>query len=67
MARTFRPDGIALGLSLVAVGVAWTLANMGRVDLLRTLRTWWPLTLVFWGVLELIATAQYRRRLGRSS
>jgi len=67
MPRTFRPDGIALGLALVALGVAWTLANLGRVDLLRTLRTWWPLTLVLWGVLELVATARYRRRLGRSS
>ena len=29
------------------------LANMGRVDLLYTLRTWWPLTLIVWGGLEL--------------
>ena len=67
MARTFRPEGIAFGLALVALGAAWTLANLGRVDLLRALRTWWPLALVLWGVLELVATAQYRRRTGRTS
>jgi hypothetical protein len=67
MARAFKPEGIAFGLALVALGTAWTLANLGRVDLLRALRTWWPLALVLWGVLELVATAQYRRRTGRAS
>jgi hypothetical protein len=67
MARAFKPEGIALGLALVALGVAWTLANLGHVDLLRAVRTWWPLALVLWGLLELVATAQYRRRTGRSS
>ena len=40
---------------LIAVGVAWLLGNAGRIDLLATLRGWWPLTLVLWGVLELVA------------
>jgi len=44
-----------LGLSLIGIGVVWLLANAGRADLLATLRAWWPLTLVVWGVLELIA------------
>ena len=57
MARPFKPEALVLGLTLVAVGVVWMLANAGRVDLLGTLRAWWPLTLVVWGALELIASA----------
>jgi hypothetical protein len=60
MPRPFRPEALVLGLSLVAVGVAWILGNAGRIDLLGTLRTWWPLTLVVWGVLELVAFAIQR-------
>jgi hypothetical protein len=57
MARPFKPEVLVLGLSLIAVGVAWLLGNAGRIDLLATLRTWWPMTLVLWGVLELVAFA----------
>jgi len=57
MARRFKPEVLVLGLSLIAVGVAWLLGNAGRIDLLATLRTWWPMTLVVWGVLELVAFA----------
>jgi hypothetical protein len=55
MARPFRPETLVLGLSLIAIGVAWLLGNAGRIDLLGTLRAWWPATLVVWGVLELVA------------
>jgi hypothetical protein len=55
MARPFRPEVLVLGLTLIAVGVAWLLGNAGRIDLLATLRAWWPLTLVVWGALELVA------------
>jgi cell wall-active antibiotic response 4TMS protein YvqF len=55
MARTFRPEVLVLGLTLIAVGVVWLLGNAGRIDLLATLRAWWPLTLVVWGALELVA------------
>jgi membrane protein implicated in regulation of membrane protease activity len=55
MARPFRPEVLVLGLSLIAVGVAWLLGNAGRIDLLAALHAWWPLTLVVWGVLELVA------------
>lgn len=48
-----RIEGLVVGASLLAVGVLWTLSNLGRLDLLETLRTFWPLTLVFWGALEL--------------
>jgi hypothetical protein len=61
MPRPFRPEALVLGLTLVGVGVAWILGNAGRIDLLGTLRTWWPLTLVVWGVLELAALAIDRK------
>jgi hypothetical protein len=58
----FRPEGLVLGLVLVAVGVLWTLSNLGRLDLLSTLRTWWPMALVLWGLLELADVAARRSR-----
>jgi hypothetical protein len=57
MAGSFRPEGLVLGLILVAVGVLWTLSELGRLDLLSTLRTWWPVALVVWGLVELAAAA----------
>jgi hypothetical protein len=57
MGRRFRPETLVLGLTLIGVGTAWMLANAGRIDLLATLHAWWPLTLVVWGVLELVAVA----------
>jgi len=63
VSRDFRPDGIVFGLILVALGVLWTLSNLGRIDMLETLRRWWPLTLVVWGALELLAVL-HRRSLG---
>jgi hypothetical protein len=53
----FSPEGLTLGIGLVAVGVLWTLSNLGQVDLLYALRTWWPLSLVLWGGLELVDLA----------
>jgi hypothetical protein len=55
VARPFRSEGLVLGLLLVAVGSAWMAANLGMIDLLSTLRTWWPASLVLWGVVELVA------------
>jgi len=57
-----RVEGIVLGLGLLGLGTAWLLANLGRVDLLHTLRTWWPLTLIVWGVLELYQSLSARAR-----
>jgi len=51
--RAFSPETLTLGIGLVAIGVLWTLSNLGRVDLLQALRTWWPLLLILWGGLEL--------------
>jgi len=53
MPAGLKPETLVLGLGLTALGVLWTLANLGWLDLLATLRTWWPLALVVWGLLEL--------------
>ena len=65
MAASVRVEGIVLGLALLGLGTVCLLANLGQVDLLRTLRTWWPLTLIVWGVLELYQALAARAR-GRS-
>jgi hypothetical protein len=52
--RAFSSEGLTLGAGLIGIGVLWTLSNMGHVDLLHALRTWWPLLLVLWGLLELV-------------
>jgi hypothetical protein len=53
MAASFSIERVVLGFALLALGVLWMLANAGRLDLLSTLRTWWPSLLVLWGGLEL--------------
>jgi hypothetical protein len=60
----FSPEGVTLGVCLVALGVLWTLSNLGRVEILPVVRTWWPLSLALWGVLEL-AELWIRRSSGR--
>jgi hypothetical protein len=62
----FSPEGVTFGVSLVLLGVLGTLANLGRLELLPLLRTWWPLTLVLWGVLELADLWIRRSSSGRS-
>ena len=52
MAR-FKVESFVAGVCLLALGVFWTLANLGLLDLLGTLRTWWPASLVVWGAAEL--------------
>lgn len=49
----YKPETLVVGLGLTAIGILWTLGNLGRIDFLATLRTWWPLSLVVWGLLEL--------------
>jgi hypothetical protein len=58
----FSPEGLTLGLCLVALGLLWTLSNLGRLELLPLLRTWWPLSLVLWGLLELLDLGVRRGR-----
>ena len=54
MAPRFKAESIVLAVCLIALGLVWTLGNMGRVDTLFVLRKWWPASLVLWGVLELV-------------
>jgi hypothetical protein len=63
---SIRVEGIVLGVCLVALGTVWTLANLGRLELLDTLRRWWPASLVLWGLLEVVAAAGRRARAGRT-
>ena len=65
MAQPFKPETLVLGVALIVVGVLWTLGNHGAIDLLGTLRRWWPASLVLWGSLELYRTFADRRS-GRS-
>lgn len=65
MARPFKSEGLVLGLLLVGLGLVWMAANLGRLDLLATLRTWWPASLVMWGVIELVSFAISRTTEGR--
>jgi hypothetical protein len=60
MARP-RPETLVLGVALIVLGVLWTLANISTLDLLGTLRRWWPATLVLWGFLELYRSWADRR------
>ncbi len=62
----FSPEGVTFGACLVALGVLGTLANLGRIELLPMLRTWWPLSLVLWGALELLDLWTRRSSKGRS-
>jgi len=62
----FSPEGVTFGACLVALGVLGTLANLDRIELLPILRTYWPLSLVLWGVLELVALWGRRSTHGRS-
>ena len=57
-----KVEAVVLGLALLGLGTACMLANLGRVDLLYTLRTWWPLTLIVWGGLELYQAVSARAR-----
>lgn len=56
----FSAEGVTLGVCLVALGVLWTLSSLGRVEMLPLVRTWWPLSFVLWGVLELVDLAVRR-------
>jgi len=60
MAASFSIERIVIGFALLGLGVLWLLANAGRIDLLSALRTWWPLLLVLWGGLELVAALSRR-------
>jgi hypothetical protein len=61
MATRTNTEGIVVGFSLIGLGLLWMLSNMGRLELLSAVRTWWPLVLVLWGALELLNTRAHKR------
>jgi DUF4097 and DUF4098 domain-containing protein YvlB len=55
-----RSSGLFSGLVLMTVGALLLLRNYGHLDLNSFLSRWWPLLIIFWGVIKL-----YERTLGR--
>jgi DUF4097 and DUF4098 domain-containing protein YvlB len=55
-----RSSGLFTGLVLLSVGFLLLLHNYGHLDLHDFLSRWWPLLIVFWGVVKL-----YERTMGR--
>ncbi len=55
-----RSSGLFSGLVLVTVGVLLLMRNYGNFDLVRFFTHWWPLIIIFWGVIKL-----YERTAGR--
>ena len=53
MGARVNAERVVFGVGLIALGTFWLLANAGWIDLLATLRRWWPSILVVWGLLEL--------------
>ncbi len=61
MAKTqSRTSGLFSGLVLISVGALILAHNYGRLDMGDFFRRWWPLLIVFWGVVKL-----YERTVGR--
>ena len=55
-----RSSGLFSGLVLITVGVLVLLRNYGHLDLGEFFKHWWPLIIIFWGVIKL-----YERTAGR--
>jgi hypothetical protein len=60
MARTqTRSSGLFSGLVLISAGVILLLHTFGHLDLAHFFGRWWPLIIIFWGVVKL-----YERTVG---
>lgn len=57
-------EALVAGIALIALGVLWMLANLGRLDLLDTVHHWWPSILVLWGALALARALARRNPAG---
>ena len=55
-----RSSGLFSGLVLLSVGILLLLHNYGHLDLHAFFARWWPLLIIFWGVVKL-----YERTAGR--
>jgi hypothetical protein len=55
-----RSSGLFSGLVLITVGVLMLLHYYGNLDLGEFVKHWWPLIIIFWGLIKL-----YERTVGR--
>jgi DUF4097 and DUF4098 domain-containing protein YvlB len=55
-----RSGGLFSGLVLISVGTILLLHNYGHLELGAFFTRWWPLLIIFWGIIKL-----YERTLGR--
>ena len=55
-----RSSGLFSGLVLITVGLLILLRNYGHLDLQHFFTHWWPLLIIFWGLVKL-----YERTAGR--
>ncbi|HYA64129.1 MAG TPA: DUF4097 family beta strand repeat-containing protein [Candidatus Sulfotelmatobacter sp.] len=55
-----RSSGLFSGLVLLSVGILLLLHNYGHLELHTFFTHWWPLLIIFWGVVKL-----YERTVGR--
>jgi len=61
MARTqARSGGLFSGLVLLSAGILLLLHNYGHLDLHEFFTRWWPLLIIFWGIVKL-----YERTVGQ--
>jgi len=55
-----RSGGLFSGLVLISVGILLLLHNYGHLELSSFFTRWWPLLIIFWGLIKL-----YERTVGR--
>lgn len=55
-----RNSGFFSGLVLISVGILLVLHNYGHLELQEFFRRWWPLLIIFWGMVKL-----YERTAGQ--
>jgi len=56
-----RSSGLFTGLVLISVGVILLLHYYGHLELREFFRHWWPLLIIFWGVIKLFERTMGRR------
>ncbi len=55
-----RSSGLFSGLVLISVGILLLLHNYGHLEISTVFTRWWPLLIIFWGLIKL-----YERTVGR--
>ncbi len=58
--RTWNTEQLVLGISVMAVGLVAALGNLHLLDTLKALHRLWPLSLLLWGVLDLVRVQRLR-------